>query len=53
MIAMLMAVGVDLSTAVLATIVCRIVTLWFAVGLGLVAMMLAAKSERMPLEAQS
>ncbi len=53
MIAMLMAVGVDFSTAVLATIVCRIVTLWFAVGLGLVAMMVAAKSERMPLEAPS
>ncbi len=53
MVAMLMVVGIDLSTAVLATIVCRIVTLWFAVGLGLVAMMVAAKSERMPLEARS
>ncbi len=53
MIAMLMAAGLDLSTAVLATIVCRIVTLWFAVGLGLVAMMIAAKSERIPLEARA
>ena len=53
MIAMLMAAGTDLSTAVLATIVCRIVTLWFAVGLGLVAMAFAVKSERTPLEEPS
>jgi uncharacterized membrane protein YbhN (UPF0104 family) len=53
MIAMLMAAGIDLSTAVLATIVCRMVTLWFAVGLGLVAMMVAARSERAPVEARS
>jgi uncharacterized membrane protein YbhN (UPF0104 family) len=53
MIAMLMAAGTDLSTAVLATIVCRIVTLWFAVALGLVAMAFAVKSERSPVEAHS
>ena len=51
MIAMLTATGVEFSTAVLATIVCRIVTLWFAVALGLVAMMIAARTERIPLEA--
>ena len=53
MIAMLMAAGTDLSTAVLATIVCRIVTLWFAVILGLIAMAFAVKSERTPVEAHT
>jgi uncharacterized membrane protein YbhN (UPF0104 family) len=40
MVALLLANGVVLGTAVLATVICRAVTLWFAVVLGIVAMLM-------------
>jgi len=44
MILLLSALGADSATAVAATLVCRIVTLWFAVGLGAIAVgVLAAR----------
>ncbi len=41
---LLMAVGADTSTAVAATLICRLATLWFAVVLGLGALTIVARS---------
>lgn len=43
MVALIMAGGAELGTAVLATVICRAATLWFAVALGLGALMLIAR----------
>lgn len=46
MLALLSALGVDLQTAVAATALIRLTTLWFAVGLGFTALPLALKLAR-------
>jgi uncharacterized membrane protein YbhN (UPF0104 family) len=43
MVALLVAGGTDLGTAVLATVICRLVTLWFAVLVGVVAVPFAGR----------
>jgi uncharacterized membrane protein YbhN (UPF0104 family) len=44
MVALLLASGVGLGVAVLATVICRAVTLWFAVALGTLAALFAVRS---------
>lgn len=48
MILLLVAAGVDNSVAVVATLVCRIVTLWFAVFLGVGALSILATQGKLP-----
>lgn len=43
MVALVLAGGAEMGTAVLATVVCRATTLWFAVALGIGALMLLAR----------
>lgn len=44
MVALLLANGVGLATAILATVICRAVTLWFAVALGTLAALFAVRT---------
>lgn len=44
MVALLLANGVGLATAIVATVICRAVTLWFAVALGTLAALFAVKA---------
>jgi uncharacterized protein (TIRG00374 family) len=46
---LLIASGVDKSTALAATLVCRVATLWFAVALGLIAMSINALNPIKPI----
>jgi uncharacterized membrane protein YbhN (UPF0104 family) len=46
MVALLLANGVVLGTAVLATVICRAVTLWFAVLLGIIAMLILEQRDK-------
>jgi uncharacterized protein (TIRG00374 family) len=47
MVALLLTNGVVLGTAVLATVICRAVTLWFAVLLGIVAMLILEQRDNL------
>lgn len=50
MVALLAAGGATFGTAVLATVICRAVTLWFAVILGLLAVFILGRDRRSPIE---